>query len=54
MVVIHVPRTTLDLAATSSLDLAAQRLSATVKTRRQLEAERDEMVSQTIKRWGNW
>ena len=44
MVLILVPRT--------SLDLAAQRLSATVKTRRQLEAERDEMVSQTIKRWG--
>ena len=54
MVLILVPRTSLDLAATSSLDLAAQRLSATVKTRRQLEAERDEMVSQTIKRWGNW
>ena len=34
----------------TALDEAARRLSATVKTRQQLEAERDAMVKQTVER----
>merc|ERR1712089_32244 len=35
----------------TALDEAARRLSATVKTRQQLEAERDAMVKQTVERY---